>query len=236
MVGMDAEAATAQDTAPLMRGDLGLVKETFEAWPVIDRTSGGPFALRVTVRRATADDGAAAAELIATAFAGLRCSTYLVPDRRSRHRILAADYRIFVEHALEHGEVHLADDGQAVAVWFERTAELPAPTDYDRRLSEATGEWADRFRTLDQLSEQNRPQPPYHHLVFLAVHPDRQNQGLGTALLRYQHARLAGAPAYVEASDPRNRDLYARHGYQPRQPFALPDGALYWPMWRPGDA
>ena len=41
-------------------------------------------------------------------------------------------------------------------------------------------------------------------------------------------------PPYPEATDPRNRDLYARHGYQVREPFALPDGALFWPMWRPG--
>jgi GNAT superfamily N-acetyltransferase len=121
-----------------------------------------------------------------------------------------------------------------VAVWFPYTSPLPAPHDYDRRLAAATGAWEERFRTLDELSEQNHPAAPHHHLAFLAVHPDRQNEGLGTALLRHQHARLAGLPAYLEASDPRNRDLYARHGYQAREPFALPDGALFWPMWRPG--
>ncbi|MFB4268952.1 GNAT family N-acetyltransferase [Nonomuraea sp. GTA35] len=208
--------------------------EAFGPWPVIHRENGAAFALRPAVRLATADDAQQVAELIATAFAGLRPMAYLVPDRRERHRIIAANFRIFVEHAVEHGEVHLIDDGPAVAVWFPYTSPLPAPHDYDRRLAAATGAWEERFRTLDELFEQNHPAAPHHHLAFLAVHPDRQNEGLGTALLRHQHARLAGLPAYLEASDPRNRDLYARHGYQAREPFALPDGALFWPMWRPG--
>ncbi|MBB6545319.1 GNAT family N-acetyltransferase [Nonomuraea rubra] len=208
--------------------------EAFGPWPVIHRESGSAFALRPAVRLATAEDAQRVAELIATAFSGLRPMAYLVPDRRERHRIIAANFRIFVEHAVEHGEIHLIDDGPAVAVWFPYTSPLPAPHDYDRRLAEATGAWVERFRTLDELFERNHPAAPHHHLAFLAVHPDRQNEGLGTALLRYQHDRLGGLPAYLEASDPRNRDLYARHGYQARQPFALPDGALFWPMWRPG--
>ncbi|NJP94161.1 GNAT family N-acetyltransferase [Nonomuraea sp. FMUSA5-5] len=209
-------------------------REAFGPWPVYHRESGAAFALRPAVRLATADDAQQVAELIATAFSGLRPMAYLVPDRRARHRVIAAGFRIFVEHAVEHGEIHLIDDGPAVAVWFPYTSPLPAPADYERRLAEATGEWAERFRVLDGLFEQNHPAEPHQHLAFLAVHPDRQNEGLGTALLHYQHARLDGLPAYLEASDPRNRDLYARHGYQARQPFALPDGALYWPMWRPG--
>ncbi|MFG1704988.1 GNAT family N-acetyltransferase [Nonomuraea sp. M3C6] len=194
---------------------------------------GETFALRPVIRRATADDAGRVAELIATAFAGLNAVRYLVPDRRERHRVMTANLRIFVDHAVEHGEVDLIDDGPAVAVWFSHTSPLPEPKDYDRRLEAATGEWIERFRVLDALFEENHPAQPYHHLAFLAVHPDRQDQGLGSALLRHHHARLAGAPAYLEASDPRNRDLYARHGYEVREPFALPDGTLFWPMWRP---
>ncbi|SEL92423.1 GNAT family N-acetyltransferase [Nonomuraea pusilla] len=103
----------------------------------------------------------------------------------------------------------------------------------NRRMEEATGEWAERFRILDGLSSKNRPEQA-HHLAFLAVHPGPQNQGLGTTLLHHQHARLGGLPAYLEANDPRNRDLYARHGHEAREPFARPDGALFWPIWRPG--
>jgi hypothetical protein len=39
-------------------------------------------------------------------------------------------------------------------------------------------------------------------------------------------------PAYLEAHDPRNRDLYLRHGYQVRSVIDLPDGPPLWTMWR----
>ena len=42
-----------------------------------------------------------------------------------------------------------------------------------------------------------------------------------------------GEPAYLEASGERSRDLYLRHGYQPRgAPYHLPGGPAMWPMWR----
>jgi hypothetical protein len=41
-------------------------------------------------------------------------------------------------------------------------------------------------------------------------------------------------PAYLEASSPRARDLYLRHGYtlRPDAPFRLPGGPPLWGMWR----
>ncbi|MEW9549857.1 GNAT family N-acetyltransferase [Nonomuraea sp. NPDC050783] len=194
------------------------------------------FTMRPDVRPASAADVTRVAELIATAFAGLKVVTYLVPDRRERHRVLTAAYHLLVEHALEHGEIHLAEDGRAVAVWLPHAVPPPPIRDYDRRLAEATGEWLERFQALDALFARHRPAEPHHYLAFLAVHPDRQDQGLGSALLRHQHGRLDGGAAYLEASSTGSRDLYARHGYRVREPFALPDGTMYWPMWRPGAA
>ena len=42
-------------------------------------------------------------------------------------------------------------------------------------------------------------------------------------------------PAYLEAAEPRSRELYLRHGYADRAdgPFRFPDGGPpMWPMWR----
>ncbi|GAB2963512.1 hypothetical protein GCM10027280_60500 [Micromonospora polyrhachis] len=69
---------------------------------------------------------------------------------------------------------------------------------------------------------------------MLAVTPAAQGTGRGTALLDHHHRHLdqAGIPAYLEASSPRARDLYTRHGYEPRRAFTLPDGTPFWSMWR----
>jgi predicted N-acetyltransferase YhbS len=74
----------------------------------------------------------------------------------------------------------------------------------------------------------------HHYLAFLAVRPERQNHGIGSALLDRHHRRLdaAGIPAYLESNDPRNRDLYLRHGYAVRSVIQLPDGPPLWLMWR----
>ena len=39
-------------------------------------------------------------------------------------------------------------------------------------------------------------------------------------------------PAYHEATTPRNRALYERHGYVTVGEFRLPDGPPLWAMWR----
>jgi hypothetical protein len=69
------------------------------------------------------------------------------------------------------------------------------------------------------------------------VRPDRQCNGIGSHLLIRSHAFLhtVRTPAYLEATDPRNRELYRRHGYLDLDddPIVLPGGGpCLFPMWR----
>ena len=189
----------------------------------------------VQIVRAETADAAVAADVIGAAFQTLAPAEWLVPNPTQRAFVLPANFRIHVEHAVEVGEVHMTADRSAVAVWLPRDRPLPGPARYDTRLALACGQWADRFRALDSLSKAYRPTLPHHHLTVLAVRPDRQGRGLGSALLRHYHALLdeQRMPAYLEASSPRSRDLYLRHGYQLyAAPFTVPNGAPLWPMWR----
>jgi ribosomal protein S18 acetylase RimI-like enzyme len=181
-----------------------------------------------------AGEAVAMAGLIADAFQSLPPAAWLVPDPASRARLLAGQFAILAEHALAHGLVHRTADGDGVAVWFPREEPGPEPADYERRLAAACGEATPRFLVLDAVMEENHPTDPHHHLAFLAVRPGRQGRGLGTALLRHHHATLdaCGIPAYLEASSERNVALYRRHGYRAAEPFRLPDGTPFWPMWR----
>lgn len=193
------------------------------------------------VSTAGTGDAERVAGLVAEAFTPLDVAQWLVGDPGERRRRLHASFRIHVEHALRHGVVHVASEPSterllATAVWFPRVDETPEPPDYDARLTEAAGPHLARFRALDAAFEAHHPEAPHHHLAFLAVTPARQGGGLGSALLARHHDVLdaEGVAAYLEASSPGSRDLYARHGYALGAPFH-PDGVgpPLWPMWRP---
>jgi GNAT superfamily N-acetyltransferase len=178
-------------------------------------------------------------ELVADAMWDGPVARWLNPDPGVRRRMSPAYFAVFVEHAVRYGEVYAtadADTGRlsGVALWFPLTSMIPPPADYDRRMKESTGSAYDRACELDAAMDAHHPLDPHHYLAFLAVRPEEQNRGIGSALLDRHHARLdrAGIPAYLEANDPRNRDLYLRHGYALRKEIRLPGGPPLWPMWR----
>ena len=174
--------------------------------------------------------------IIAEAFHPLPPSEWLIPDPAARRDVYPGYFRIFVELALAGGIVHTTPDRTAVALWLPAGVGPDEPAGYPARLAAATGPWLDRFAAFDEALERGHPAGPAHqHLAMLAVRPDRQGRGTGTALLRARLAALdlAGTPTYLEASAPRNRALYLRHGYHDHgPPIRLPDGTPMYPMWR----
>jgi GNAT superfamily N-acetyltransferase len=177
--------------------------------------------------------------LVALAFHHLGPDTYVVPDPADRPRVMGAFFTMLIEHAARYGRVDVIDRGGgpvAAAVWFDRTWDAPGPPDFEDRVIELAGPYLDNFAALDLLAKHEPPEPHWH-LQFMAVHPDFQNQGLASALMRRTHAELdaAGIPQYLEATNEENIRLYARHGYAPMDPFdiRLPDGTPFYRMWRP---
>jgi GNAT superfamily N-acetyltransferase len=179
--------------------------------------------------------------LLAEAMGDGLVARWLMPEASTRHQSAPAYFEIFAEHAVRYGEIYTSADQETgelsgVALWFPFTTLIPGPADYDHRLKDASGSAFDRARDLDAALEAHHPMDPHHYLAFLAVRPDRQSRGIGSALLDRHHGRLddAGIPAYLEANDPRNRELYLRHGYRDRAAaIRLPDGGpRIWPMWR----
>jgi ribosomal protein S18 acetylase RimI-like enzyme len=189
-----------------------------------------------SITRAGPSDIPAVADLIGAAFQHLEVSRWLVPDPELRARILPRNFEIFIEYGVTHGTVEIAGDLLGASVWLPLDGDpLPPPHDYDDRVLDACGEWTENFRRLDELFESHHPHEPHHHLAFMAVRSDQQRNGIGSDLLRHYHQRLdsAGTAAFLEASSTGSRDLYQRHGYTPLgEPYAVPNGALFFPMWR----
>lgn len=188
------------------------------------------------IRRATAADADVLVPLLAAAFAEGALADWLVPDPADRPRINEAYFADAFAHEVQGGKVYTTDDLTGVAFWSHRVGAQDVPAERKEALHQLTGPYAERFCWLEQAFAARHPTPSHHHLAFLAVAPEQQGKGIGTALLKAHHTQHLdpyGLPAYLEATNPRNRELYHRHGYIDGPELVLPDGgpALY-PMWR----
>jgi GNAT superfamily N-acetyltransferase len=78
---------------------------------------------------------------------------------------------------------------------------------FGRRLPHALG--------LLSAIERRHPRHPHHYLAYIGVAPAAQGLGVGTCLLEsvVQRCDRERLPAYLEASSPRNAELYRRMGF-----------------------
>jgi GNAT superfamily N-acetyltransferase len=167
-----------------------------------------------------------AARVLTAAFADDPLARWLLPGDLPAEIVFGP----LVAESAAHGELAVSPDGTAAAVWLPWPAE---PVGDQQPISDALA----HLRTFLELTEARHPTGPAHlYLVLLGVLPGAQGRGLGGALLRERLARAdaEGVPAYLEATSPRSRALYERHGFRDSGgPIHLPDGPTLWPMWHP---
>jgi ribosomal protein S18 acetylase RimI-like enzyme len=90
-------------------------------------------------------------------------------------------------------------------------------------------------QAMADAMEKNHPHARHYYLAFIAVAPQFQGMGLGSALMdgtlkRIDDARL---PAYLENSNPKNTRLYERCGFVTRKNIAPKAAPPLTAMWRP---
>ena len=101
-------------------------------------------------------------------------------------------------------------------------------------MGELSGVDAERAFEVSKLLDEHHPPGAYAFLQFLGVDPERQGRGLGTALLAplLERCDRDGVRAYLDATSPRNKRFYERHGFRAGAPFAPAGGPPLWPKWR----
>ena len=195
-----------------------------------------PGSARHQIIRAGAADIGVLSQVIADAFFGLAVCRWLIPGQAARRAAFPGYFGLYAEHAIAGGLAETTPDRAAAVLWIPGTGPAAPPERYAGRLAALTGQHLGNFLAFDQQLDRHHPAGTFHHyLAILAVRPDRQGQGIGTALLHAHHASLDadGTPAYLAASDLRTRGLYLRHGYSDRGgPIDFADGARMYPMWR----
>lgn len=189
------------------------------------------------VMPAVATDAPLLAGLIATAFHDLQPARWQIPDDQLRRAVFPAMFEDYVRHALGHGAVEMTAQVTAVAVWTVETGQVqPAPTPPAGRLAAALGDAAARVHAFDRALYEREPiGAAFEKLALLAVRPGHQGHGIGSGLLAHHLTDLDArqAPAYLEASSERSRELYRRFGFRDHgEPIELPHGPLMYPMMR----
>ena len=190
------------------------------------------------IRTATADDAETVARTVAAAFFDDPVMRWVVPDPQRRARISAPIFRLYADAYLAHGHTYRTADGDGAAVCLPPGVELLTAAQeeaFGAALAEIGPTETIRLALMEEVFTANHPDEPYWYLQFLATAPARQGQGYGSALLRtmLELADAEGRPAYHEATTPRNRALYERHGYVTLGEIHVPnDGPTLWRMWR----
>lgn len=175
----------------------------------------------------------AVATILASAFYDDPLFCYWFPDPRSRGR-RARTHVLAAQHAFP-GYL----GGEAGAAMWLPPGKPTRPTRVMLRLVvqalRAHGRWLGRLWKTARAVEAHKPAEPHWYLYLLGTVPERQGQGVGSALLRSMLASCdeQGVMAYLENTNEKNLSFYRRHGFEVVTELKLPKGGpTLWPMLR----
>lgn len=172
----------------------------------------------VDIRTATLDDLAAIVDTAARAFDGEAMLRWSFGEDRFEERIRRHFRHYDGENAMR-GWIRVIDDGAGFAVWIppdareEHEAIGPAPPD---AVTEIMADHADHHAAFWGWVDEHQPREPFVYLSHVCVAPERQGEGLGTALMRdgLAAADRDGVPAWLETSRAPNAAYYERFGFR----------------------
>ena len=198
----------------------------------------------VTLRPLGASDITAAIDLAARAFHEDPLFTHLHPDPSTRQREFSIEHRAYMKRiylpvGLAEGAV-VNDELVGMALWLPPDARksltlrewlcLPA-------ILRSVGLRRTRFmlREYSGFDEVWPTDRSFHYLGLIAVSPDAQGMGVGSALLRagVERAEKDGVGVYLETGTQPNLAFYQKHGFDILREIHLPTAPMHWAMWRP---
>lgn len=193
------------------------------------------------VHRVTSDGVEAAADTIAQAFKGDPVWRVALGAEERSDAELRSFWRFYVAGARRHDTAYAGEGARTVSVWIP-PGEDELTEEEEREASRLVEgmlpaqQAAAMFELWERFAEARPDDRPHAYLSLLATHPDHAGHGYGMAHLAADLERWdeAGIPTYLESTNPRNDQRYARQGFVPIGGFeAVLDGAVVTTMWRP---
>ncbi|WP_106403402.1 GNAT family N-acetyltransferase [Actinocorallia populi] len=189
-----------------------------------------------SVRPITDADVPLAVDTLTRAFADYPYMRHVIAEDDHEGRIRRFQEVCLTRIAMVYGRVWVADAGLAVAAWATPDQDpSPAFAEIGPLLGDLAGDRAFAYESADQAVAPHRPKEPAWFLNTVAVAPEAQGRGLGSAVLApgIEAAARAGHPAFLETSGERNVAFYERLGFKVVADVRLPhDGPRTWSMRR----
>jgi ribosomal protein S18 acetylase RimI-like enzyme len=189
------------------------------------------------IRKATTADIPAMTDAMARAFHDDPVVNWVFEDERSRPKYAGRYFAGRARILMRQNEIYTIDGAQAAAMWARPGEWHDPPLQSMKELAilmPAVGRRIPRtLRGLLQI-ESKHPKPPHWYLAVLGTDPDRQGEGIATALLApvLEGCDRHEIPAYLETGTERNVAYYTRHGFRVTEELQLPGGPPMWLMWR----
>ncbi|MET8040219.1 GNAT family N-acetyltransferase [Micromonospora sp. NPDC005215] len=182
-----------------------------------------------------ADRDAAVGSLVA-AFVKDPVLRYLFPDDDTYPPYAAAFFGRLFDKRVHLSSIWTIGGGASVALWDPPAGQPAAKPAAGRGSPKGAPFPADvlaRVQGYDDAVHAALPTFPFWYLGVLGTHPDSAGRGWGRAVMGAGLARAAadGLPAILETSNPANRELYRRAGWE--VVGSLSEPVPTWIMQRP---
>lgn len=155
-------------------------------------------------------------DTLTLAFAADPAVRWMFPGTVQYARFFPAFARAFGGRAVEQGTAWAGRAGEGVALWLGPGV-APDENALGAVIADAVPlDRRDEVFAVFAEMERHHPGEPHWYLPLIGVDPAHQGRGLGSALLAPVLAQCdaEGRPAYLESTNPRNRPLYERHGFE----------------------
>jgi ribosomal protein S18 acetylase RimI-like enzyme len=188
------------------------------------------------VRKATRDDLPHLAAVLARAFLDDPVTVWAFRGERTRLRWAERLFRARLAGLLDQDETYTTADVAGGALWALPNQWRPRAGEIVRYFPLVRGvgrHLVEVIRGFDRM-ERVHPKSPHYYLAVLGTEPERQGEGIGSALIRpvLEECDVQEIPAYLESSKEHNLAFYARHGFRVTGEIELPNGPPVWLMWR----
>jgi ribosomal protein S18 acetylase RimI-like enzyme len=182
----------------------------------------------------TTKDRTKAIETLVLAFAADPQLRFLYPDPLQYQTYAFDFFKAFGGNTFEEESAHQAAGFSGVALWLPPDSH-PDEEDLVNLIHKSADD--SKISTVMAVFEQmehHKPDEPHWHLPLIGVDPAKQGNGYGSALLQYGLDTIdrQESIAYLENTNPANRSLYERHGFEEIGVIQVNDSPPLFPMIR----